>query len=193
MIRSVVKISTALVAIMVAALAPPAMARPSQPAGAVPVPRSDVSSQSTSPIGPYFLISSHSAKCLTPAGGVTSNNAILVQYNCDADLSRRWVLVDVTGTSVYQIINVLGGKCLTPEGGGTAVDLKIVQYNCDTNPARRWTFVDVTGNREYQIRNVHSGLCLTITGASTSNNAEMLQFPCNTTPPHNERWYLAFP
>jgi hypothetical protein len=32
-------------------------------------------------------------KCLTIAGGVsTANNVTALQYNCDADASRRWTL-----------------------------------------------------------------------------------------------------
>src|SRR5262249_11723761 len=64
-----------------------------------------------------MLINVQTAKCLTIAGGVsTENNVGAVQFNCDNDPSRRWTLSD-TIAGEYQIKNVQTGKCLTIAGG----------------------------------------------------------------------------
>ena len=41
----------------------------------------------------YQIRNVRTGKCLTIAGGVSiENNVTALQYNCDADLSRRWVI-----------------------------------------------------------------------------------------------------
>jgi len=40
-----------------------------------------------------MLVNAKTGKCLTIAGGVsTNNNVMAVQFNCDTDLSRRWTI-----------------------------------------------------------------------------------------------------
>lgn len=40
-----------------------------------------------------MLVNARAGKCLTIAGGVSTNNNLgAVQFNCDADLSRRWTI-----------------------------------------------------------------------------------------------------
>jgi cytolethal distending toxin subunit A len=65
-----------------------------------------------------MLVNAKTGKCLTIAGGVsTDNNVESVQFNCDSDPSRRWTLNEMTGGNIYQIKNVQTGKCLTIAGG----------------------------------------------------------------------------
>jgi cytolethal distending toxin subunit A len=80
-------------------------------------------------------------KCLTIAGGVsTDNNVTALQFDCDSHPSRRWHVVDVTGAGVYQIRNVQTGKCLTIAGGvSTANNVTALQFDCDSHQSRRWT------------------------------------------------------
>ena len=67
---------------------------------------------------PVMLINLKTGKCLTIAGGVsTDNNIHTVQFDCDSHPSRRWTLREVGGGNVYQIRNVQTGKCLTIAGG----------------------------------------------------------------------------
>ena len=43
--------------------------------------------------GVYQIRNVQTNKCLTIAGGVsTDNNVPALQFNCDADLSRRWTI-----------------------------------------------------------------------------------------------------
>jgi cytolethal distending toxin subunit A len=88
-----------------------------------------------------MLINVKTGKCLTIAGGVsTQNNVEAVQFDCDSDPSRRWTLSNVTGADVYQIKNVQTGKCLTIAGGvSTDNNVTALQFNCDSDPSRRWT------------------------------------------------------
>jgi cytolethal distending toxin subunit A len=40
-----------------------------------------------------MLVNARTGKCITIAGGVsTGNNVESVQFDCDNDLSRRWII-----------------------------------------------------------------------------------------------------
>ncbi len=88
-----------------------------------------------------MLINVQTGKCLTIAGGIsTQNNVEALQFDCDSDPSRRWTITDVTGAGVYQIRNVQTNKCLTIAGGrSTENNVTALQFNCDSDPSRRWT------------------------------------------------------
>jgi hypothetical protein len=88
-----------------------------------------------------MLINVQTGKCVTIAGGVsTDNNVPALQFDCDNHPSRTWRISDVTGTGVYQIRNVQTGKCLTIAGGvSTDNNVTALQFNCDSHPSRRWT------------------------------------------------------
>jgi len=132
-----------------------------------------------------MLVNAQTGKCLTIAGGVsTDNNIEAVQFNCDSHPSRRWTLNETTGGSIYQIRNVQTGKCLTIAGGvSTDNNVTALQFNCDSHPSRTWRISDVTGSGVYQISNVQTGKCLTIAGGiSTDNNVTALQFNCDSHP-----------
>ena len=64
-----------------------------------------------------MLVNVKTGKCLTIAGGVsTDNNVQAVQFDCDSDPSRRWILTPGSGADVYQVRNVQTTKCLTIAG-----------------------------------------------------------------------------
>src|SRR5229473_1463027 len=88
-----------------------------------------------------MLVNAKTGKCLTIAGGVsTDNNVESVQFDCDSDPSRTWRISDVTGSGVNQIRNVQTNKCLTIAGGvSTDNNVPALQFNCDADPSRRWT------------------------------------------------------
>src|SRR5437764_4921869 len=89
---------------------------------------------------PVMLINLKTGKCLTIAGGVsTDNNVDTVQFDCDSHPSRSWMLSEMSG-GVNQIRNVQTGKCVTI-AGGTLADNNIpgVQFDCDSDQSRRWT------------------------------------------------------
>jgi hypothetical protein len=86
-----------------------------------------------------MLINAQTGKCLTIAGGrSTDNNVPALQFDCDSDPSRTW-RINATGGDVYQISNVQTGKCLTIAGGvSTANNVPALQFNCDSDPSRTW-------------------------------------------------------
>jgi hypothetical protein len=138
-----------------------------------------------------MLVNAQTGKCLTIAGGTsTDNNVETVQFNCDADPSRRWTLNQVAGVDIYQIRNVRTGKCLTIAGGrSTDNNVTALQFNCDSDPSRTWHITDVGGNGLHQIRNVQTDKCLTIAGGrSTENNVTGLQYNCDGDP--SRTWIL---
>ena len=89
------------------------------------------------------LVNWQTGKCLTIAGGVsTDNNVHAVQYTCDSHPSRYWSLGNRVGQYV-EFRNVQTGKCLTIAGGvSTANNLEAVQYTCDGHPSRYWEIRD---------------------------------------------------
>jgi hypothetical protein len=132
-----------------------------------------------------MLVNVQTGKCLTIAGGVsTENNVEAVQFNCDSDPSRSWTLNEMSGGNIYQIRNVQTGKCLTIAGGvSTDNNVTALQFDCDSHPSRTWRISDVTGSGVYQIRNVQTNKCVTIAGGvSTENNVTALQFDCDSHP-----------
>ncbi|SFV16099.1 RICIN domain-containing protein [Pseudoduganella namucuonensis] len=141
--------------------------------------------------GELMLVNAKTAKCLTIAGGVsTENNVESVQFDCDSDPSRRWRLTETGGAGIYQIRNVPTGKCLTIAGGvSTDNNVTALQFNCDDHPSRTWRISDVTGSGLHQIRNVQTNKCLTNAGGvSTENNVRALQFNCDTD--MSRRWTI---
>src|SRR6476659_3572938 len=87
-----------------------------------------------------MLINVQTGKCLTIAGGVsTENNVTALQFTCDNHPSRKWMLDDMfDGT--FQIRNVQTNKCLTIAGGvSTENNVTALQFTCDDHPSRRWT------------------------------------------------------
>jgi hypothetical protein len=88
-----------------------------------------------------MLVNAKTGKCLTIAGGVsTDNNVTALQFDCDSHPSRTWRISDVTGSGVNQIRNVQTNKCLTIAGGeSTDNNVRALQFNCDTDLSRRWT------------------------------------------------------
>ena len=138
-----------------------------------------------------MLVNIKTGKCLTIAGGVsTDNNVTALQFDCDSDPSRRWTLKEMAGSDIYQIKNVQTGKCLTIAGGvSTDNNVTALQFDCDSDPSRTWRISDVTGSGVYQIRNVQTNKCLTIAGGvSTDNNVTALQFDCDSDP--SRRWTI---
>ncbi len=143
-----------------------------------------------------WLMNAQTGKCLTIAGGrSTDNNVTALQFDCDGDRSRTWIIRPVGGASisVYQIRNVQTGKCLTIAGGrSTDNNVTALQFDCDSDPSRTWWINDVTGDGLYQISNVQTGKCLTIAGGrSTGNNVTALQFDCDSDP--SPTWSIRLP
>jgi cytolethal distending toxin subunit A len=52
------------------------------------------------PLGDTLLENVRSQKCLTIAGGASTENGVAVQYTCDDEKSRRWSLRLVAGATL---------------------------------------------------------------------------------------------
>ncbi len=88
--------------------------------------------------GQVMLVNAQTRKCLTIAGGLsTDNNVTALQFDCDSHPSRRWRIFNVDGGS--QIRNVQTKKCLTIAGGvSTDNNVEALQFDCDGDPSRTW-------------------------------------------------------
>ena len=150
-----------------------------------------VKTQATPVLNEVMLINAKTGKCLAIAGGVsTDNNVPTVQFDCDQDPSRRWMLREMAGGNVYQIRNVRTGKCLTIAGGVSHDNnVPTLQFDCDNDRSRTWRISDVTGGGVNQISNVETGKCATIAGGtSTDNNVPGVQFDCDGD--QSRRWTI---
>ena len=137
-----------------------------------------------------MFVNARTNKCVTIAGGVsTDNNVESVQFRCDEDPSRRWMMRETAG-GIYQLRNVQTGKCLTIAGGiSTANNVVAVQFDCDDHPSRTWRISDVTGSGIHQLRNVQTNKCLTVEGGiSPNDNLRLVQFNCDVD--QSRRWVL---
>lgn len=134
-----------------------------------------------------MLVNAKTGKCLTIAGGTSSdNNVPAVQFDCDQDPSRRWLLGE-TNPDAFQIRNAKTNKCLTIAGGtSTADNVTALQFDCDNDRSRTWRF-NRQADGSFQIKNVQTAKCLTIAGGTLSdNNIEAVQFDCDNDP--SRRW-----
>lgn len=134
-----------------------------------------------------MLINVETRKCLTIAGGTsTENNVVAVQFTCDTHASRRWRIIDAGGS--FQIRNLHTGKCLTIAGGVSEENnVRALQFDCDDHPSRRWQIRRV--GDVFKIVNAQTRKCLTIAGGvSRENNVEALQFTCDSHP--SRTWQL---
>jgi cytolethal distending toxin subunit A len=137
-----------------------------------------------------MLINVKTGKCLTIEGGVLAdNNRAIVQFDCDGDPSRRWMLNE-RSSGIYQVRNVQTGKCLTIAGGESSDNnVPAVQFDCDNHPSRTWRVNDVSGSGLNQLRNVHTNKCLTIAGGTLDTNSlPSVQFNCDTD--QSRRWTI---
>ncbi len=89
--------------------------------------------------GSFKIRNVKTGKCLTIAGGVsTENNVTALQFDCDNDPSRTWTLNKMSNGS-SEIRNVKTGKCLTIAGGvSTENNVEALQFDCDNDPSRTW-------------------------------------------------------
>jgi len=76
--------------------------------------------------------------CLSPAGGGMAMSTPIVQYYCDNDSSRQWVVV-AAGSGSYAIRDLHSALCLEPAGRSTAAGAVLVQDPCDGNASTLWT------------------------------------------------------
>jgi hypothetical protein len=84
-----------------------------------------------------YLQNVNSGLCLSPAGGATGLNTLVVQYYCDSDAVRAWRLLP-DGTGHAEIQNIKSGLCLSPAAGSTGLSAAVVLYSCDADPSRLW-------------------------------------------------------
>ena len=97
-----------------------------------------------------MLVNGNTGKCLTIAGGVsTENNVTALQFTCDDHPSRRWTLRQVPGDN-FRIRNVQTNKCLTIAGGvSTENNVEALQFTCDSHPSRAWRVIWTKGQVKF--------------------------------------------
>ncbi len=94
----------------------------------------------TTPNVDVMPVNTQANKCLTIAEGIsTDNNVTALQFTCDSDPSRRWRIIDVGGSGVYEIKNLQTNNCLEIAGGRCVENnVEALQYACDGDLSRSW-------------------------------------------------------
>ncbi|WP_207914356.1 RICIN domain-containing protein [Micromonospora sp. KC213] len=89
--------------------------------------------------GVYLLMSQHSLKCITVAGGAAVAGALVVRQTCNgAQQSQQWTFAVQSGVT-YQI-RPAGSASLCVQSNGTWAGAQLALGSCSTtDPSQRWT------------------------------------------------------
>lgn len=124
-------------------------------------------------------------KCLTPFGGLVTDNTNIVQFDCNGSASQRWATsTDPQGRPT--IVDVGTFKCLTPYGGKIAKGEDLVEYTCNGDDSQSFYWDNGQIGMFWSNNPMPLGEpdeCLTIEGGSYANNARLTLWPCD---PNNE-------
>ena len=125
---------------------------------------------------PSTLQPLHSLMCIEILDSVSTDNAPLVQAECNNGSNQAFLRQD-TDLGLSQLIAAHSGKCLLVEFNSTNLGRAVVQGNCADNSSALWQIGEVDGG--VQIMNDHSGLCLGVSDRSRAVGTAVNQWPCN--------------
>ena len=148
-------------------------------------------SAAVTPAAGTTLVAAHSGMCANVKGGVATENADVVQYNCAPSFTNdKWKVVP-NGDGTYHIVATFSGKCLNVFQGLTTDRAKVIQYPCSASGRNdRWRFRPVAGKPTFQVVAAHSGKCLNVKQGVTTLGAAIIQYTCGAVPSANEQWYF---
>jgi len=139
------------------------------------------------------MVNSNSGKCLAISGGVPTDAAPAIQFDCHTDpdgsraLEQLWTWTKVSDEdSTYTIENKKTEKCLAIGGASHTLGAKAIQWTCESGHKEQQWVYDSTG----RLWNNESNLCLAIPEASTANSIAAIQWTCEGVfddPPHTEQ------
>jgi glucoamylase len=111
------------------------------------------------------------AKCVSDAGGSTTNGSHIQLSTCSGSDAQSWTWNSETGT-----LQVLG-KCMDITGGGIANGTKIQLWDCNGTGSQEWRW-----RKQTSLVNPQSGRCL-----DTGNGNQLQISECKETP--SQVWY----
>ncbi|RYY32843.1 MAG: hypothetical protein EOP46_17985, partial [Sphingobacteriaceae bacterium] len=134
----------------------------------------------------YKITNRNSGKALDVFQQLTTNGAIIHQWDYASATSQKWVVTS-TGSGSYTIKNVNSNKNLDVYQQSTADNVQIHQWDASNINSQKWT-IESVGSGYYKIVNVNSGKGLDVYGASTANGGLIKQFIY--TGGNNQQWVL---
>jgi hypothetical protein len=135
---------------------------------------------------PVEIKNVNSGKCLDVSGSLTAPGSNVAQYSCSAGKNQTWFLVNISGTTDYEIrAGHVGSRNLDVAGGGSANNANVQIY--DSGSVQRWGFVK-QADGSYEIVAKASEKCLDVINASTADVANVQQFTCSGAA--NQRWTI---
>lgn len=121
----------------------------------------------------FQLENVNSNRCLAVTDGSVSNDAELIQYDCDAEAPEQlWEFLPSGDTGMFEIRNVKSGKVATTAGGGTENATLVLQYTNAHAGHQTWRLIDVNHNGNtlamqagvLEFKGVQSDRCLQVAG-----------------------------
>ncbi len=120
--------------------------------------------------GPWVVLiaEGYPYPCWTISGGSASNNANLIEGNCNVNPDahhQEWTFYNIQG-GFYQLTNYHSGKCLYPKNNSTVDGTAIAQTTCGgvSNYWQQWAMRRVydppEGQDYYVIQNLQTGKCM---------------------------------
>jgi arabinan endo-1,5-alpha-L-arabinosidase len=122
----------------------------------------------------YQLVSRHSGKALTIAGGSTADGAGLVQQTTGSSANQQFQFLD-SGGGFYRLRARHSGKVLDVEGRSTADGANVVQWSDLGGTNQQWSVADTDGGY-VQLINRNSGKALDVWEWSTADGARLSQY-----------------
>jgi lysophospholipase L1-like esterase len=129
-----------------------------------------LSTLSTPPVGGVTVLSNpQSKRCLDVSGGVTTDGAQIIIWDCHGAANQAW-----TRTAAGELRGVGSGKCLDVNFNATTNGAKITTWTCNGGANQRFTF-----NTDGSIVGAGSGKCLDVNGNATANGTLVQLWDCN--------------
>ncbi len=136
---------------------------------------SSSSSGGSSSGGGYKLFKNCSSnKCIRVKGSSSSNNADIVQDNCNSGWSSQQFAINDLGNGYFQIKNKNSSKCLRASGSN------VVQYSCNSSYWSQMFTRTSAGSGRYIYKNRSAKKCLRVKNSSASAGASIVLHSCNT-------------
>jgi lysophospholipase L1-like esterase len=117
---------------------------------------------------PAVLSNPQSTRCLDISGGVNTDGAQAIIWDCHGQTNQRW-----TRTAAGEL-RVFGDHCLDVSGGGTANGTKVQNWTCNGTTAQKFTF-----NTNGTIVAAGSGRCIDVNANGTAGGTIVQLWDCN--------------
>lgn len=123
----------------------------------------------------YHMQSRLSGKCISIQDGSTSDNANILQQDCNGTYWRQQWLLNDLGNGYFQIKSRHSGKCMRASGDN------IVQYTCYDDYWTEMFTREATSDGYFIYRNRDTNKCLRVQNSATGSGVSIVLDDCNSS------------